>query len=167
MSASAPFTIRAARLSDAGGWCEITNMPLCRHGTLRPPFQRVEMVEKWLAGLGANTMAIVAERDSRLVGTASLEQYAGRRGHAASIGMGVRDDCHGQGIGSGLLAALLDAADDWLNLRRLELTVYTDNEAAIGLYRKFGFEEEGILRDYAFRAGRFADVFTMARIRGA
>lgn len=158
--------IRAARLSDAVGWCVIANMPLYRHGTLRPPFQRVEMVEKWLAGLGSDTTAIVAERDGVLVGTGSLQQYAGRRAHAATIGMGVRDDCHGQGIGSKLLEALLDTADNWLNIRRTELSVYTDNDAAIGLYKKFGLEVEGVLREYAYRDGRFSDVLTMARLRG-
>lgn len=158
-------TIRAVRLSDAAGWNAIANMPLYRHGTLRPPFQRVEMVEKWFAGLGPDTTAIVAELSGELVGTGSLQQYAGRRAHAASIGMGVRDDCHGRGIGSKLLAALVDTADNWLNLHRVELTVFADNAAAIALYRKFGFEQEGLLRDYAFRDGHFADVLTMARLR--
>lgn len=157
--------ITRVRLSDAAAWCAIANMPLYRHGTLRPPFQRVEVVEKWLAGLGPSTTAIVAERGGDLVGTASLEQYAGRRAHSAGIGMGIRDDCHGEGIGSMLLGALLDTADNWLNIRRVELTVFADNAAAIALYRKFGFEQEGVLRDYAFRDGQFADVLTMARLR--
>ena len=38
------------------------------------------------------------------------------------------------------------------------------NAAAIALYTKFGFEQEGVLRDYAFRDGQFADVLTMARL---
>ena len=37
---------------------------------------------------------------------------------------------------------------------RIELTVYTDNAAAIALYRKFGFEIEGTHRAYALRDGR-------------
>ena len=161
------IVIRAVRLSDAAGWCALTNMPRYRHGTLRPPFQRVEMVEKWLQGLGSSTTAIVAERGGDLIGSGTLVRHDGRRAHSAGIGMGVRDDCQGQGIGSRLLEALLDTADNWLNIRRVELTVYTDNAAAIGLYKKFGFEKEGVLRDYAFRDGRFADVLTMARINKA
>jgi putative acetyltransferase len=159
------IVIRAVRMSDAAGWCALSNMPRYRHSTLRPPFQRVESVERWLQGLTPSTTAIVAERGGDLVGSATLIQHDGRRAHSASIGMGVRDDCHGQGIGSKLLEALLDTADNWLNIRRIELTVYTDNAAAIRLYRKFGFEEEGVLRDYAYRNGRFADVLTMARLR--
>lgn len=48
---------------------------------------------------------------------------------------------------------------------RLELTVFTDNERAIALYRKFGFEAEGTHRAYALRDGRYADVLAMARLR--
>jgi len=52
-------------------------------------------------------------------------------------------------------------------LRRVELTVYTDNAPAIALYRKFGFEVEGQLREYAIRDGIYADVLSMARLRGS
>jgi RimJ/RimL family protein N-acetyltransferase len=52
----------------------------------------------------------------------------------------------GRGCGKRLLAAALDQADRWLNLRRLELNVWADNAAAIALYEQFGFEREGLYR---------------------
>jgi putative acetyltransferase len=79
--------------------------------------------------------------------------------------MGVAVAWQGKGVGSMLLAAALEVADNWMNLRRVELTVYADNEAAIGLYRKFGFETEGLMRDYAVRDGRWVDTLAMARLR--
>ena len=90
-----------------------------------------------------------------------------RRRHVGYIGMAVRDDWHGRGVGSALMAAIVDVADNWLGYRRLELTVYTDNAVAFALYRKFGFETEGTLREYAFRDGRYVDAYTMARLRTA
>jgi L-phenylalanine/L-methionine N-acetyltransferase len=45
------------------------------------------------------------------------------------------------------------------------LEVYTDNEPAVRLYKKFGFSVEGTLRRYAFRDGRFVDAYMMARLR--
>ena len=44
------------------------------------------------------------------------------------------------------------------------MTVYTDNAVALALYRKFGFEIEGTLQNFAFRGGRFIDAYTMARL---
>ena len=90
-----------------------------------------------------------------------------RRSHCGSVGIAVAKGWHGQGIGSRLLGALLDVADNWMNLRRVELMVYTDNEPAIALYRKHGFEVEGELRDYAVRDGRHVNAYAMARLRDA
>jgi putative acetyltransferase len=111
----------------------------------------------------------VAEVDGVVVGNLGLHaaSTSPRRKHAASIGMSVHDDWHHRGVGSALMRAALDIADNWHNYVRLELTVYTDNAAALALYRKFGFAIEGTLVDYAFRDGRYVDAYTMARLRGA
>jgi len=78
--------------------------------------------------------------------------------------MSVAVEAQGQGVGSALMVALLDWADNWARLLRLELTVFTDNPAAIALYKKFGFQIEGTHRAYALRNGAFADVLAMARL---
>jgi putative acetyltransferase len=87
-----------------------------------------------------------------------------RMRHVGSIGMAVRDDWQGRGVGTALMEAALDLADNWLNLTRIELRVYTDNAAAIALYEKFGFEVEGTHRRLAFRNGEYVDGYSMARI---
>ncbi len=63
------------------------------------------------------------------------------------------------------MQALVDTADNWLDIKRLELTVYTDNAAALALYKKFGFETEGQLKAFGFRDGTYVDAYTMARVR--
>jgi putative acetyltransferase len=50
---------------------------------------------------------------------------------------------------------VLELADKWLKLTHLEIEVYTDNQAAIALYKKFVFEIEGMLRKFAFRDGEY------------
>ncbi|MGB3634406.1 MAG: GNAT family N-acetyltransferase [Rubrobacteraceae bacterium] len=52
----------------------------------------------------------------------------------------MRDDWQGKGVGSALLEAALDLADNWLGVTRVRLQVYTDNKAGITLYERFGFE---------------------------
>jgi putative acetyltransferase len=110
---------------------------------------------------------LVAELDGRIVGTIGLVLSHGRRAHTGAIGMSVDEAYQGRGIGTALMAAIIDLADNWYNLLRLELQVYTDNEVAIRLYHRFGFVIEGTLRSYAFRAGAFADAYYMARLRNS
>jgi putative acetyltransferase len=102
-----------------------------------------------------------------MVGQLGLHTYPTRprRRHAAHIGMAVRDDWQGKGVGSALIEAALDLADNWLNLTRLELTVFADNAPAVRLYEKFGFIPEGTLVQYALRDGQYPDCIIMARIR--
>ncbi len=157
--------IRAACPSDAEGIAAIANLPGFRAGTLRLPFQSVEETRQWLEKSPPNSTGLVAVLDGQIVGNAGLNRLAGRRIHSGSIGMGVHDDYTGCGIGSALLGALVDIADNWLAIKRLELTVYIDNAPAIGLYEKFGFETEGRLRAFGFRNGEYVDAFTMARLR--
>ena len=90
-----------------------------------------------------------------------------RRRHVAELGMGVAEDYQGQGIGSALLRSALELADQWLNIRRMELTVYSSNEAAIALYERFGFEVEAELADFAFQYGNYVSALCMARINTA
>lgn len=156
--------IRTTRVDDADAVTALVNLPGYRFGTLRLPFQSVEGTRRWLEQQGEDGLSLVAVLDEAIVGNLGLFRDKGRRQHAAHFGMGVHDQHVGTGIGTALLAALIDTADNWLAIRRLELTVYTDNASAIHLYEKFGFVREGILRDYAFRDGRYVDALTMARL---
>jgi putative acetyltransferase len=161
------FTLRAANPDDAAAITGMQALPGFRHGTLRLPFPRVEDTKRWLAGLGAADHVLVAVIGAQLVGIAGLRRLDGRRDHAGDIGMGVHDDFTGQRIGTGLLAALVEMADDWLGLSRLDLTVYTDNLAAQALYRRAGFVLEGTHRGYALRRGELVDADFLARLRPA
>ena len=65
------------------------------------------------------------------------------------------------------MQAAIELADNWLNLTRLELEVYTDNAPALRLYEKLGFSIEGTMADFAFRDGEYVDTYVMARLRPA
>lgn len=83
--------------------------------------------------------------------------------HAGVLGMGVASEHRGRGIGRALLAETLAAARTW-GMSRVELVVRADNAAAIALYRKSGFEQEGLLRQYIKVDGIFHDALLMARL---
>lgn len=138
-------------------------------GLLQLPYateaQWRKRIEEMPVGPTSAELFIVAERGGEVVGNAGVHppQHVRRR-HAAGMGMAVARHAQGQGVGSALMAAIVDWADRWAQLLRLELTVFTDNAPAIALYRKFGFEIEGTHRAYAMRDGSFADVHAMARL---
>ncbi|MHC8306004.1 GNAT family N-acetyltransferase [Pseudomonas sp. PB3P13] len=148
------------------GVAALYNEPAVARQVLQMPFQSTEVWRKRLAADDERALKLVALHQGTVIGHMGLEQFSRvRRSHAGSFGMGVLAAWQGKGVGSRLLAAALDVADNWMNLQRVELSVYADNEAAIGLYRKFGFETEGLFRDYAVRDGRLVDTLSMARLR--
>lgn len=162
---SGDWIIRGTRISDAEALADLTNLPGFRAGTLRLPHQTPDQLRKRLDQPSGHGVNLVAVLDGRIVGHADLSRFSGRRAHAATLGMGVHDDYRNRGIGGQLLAELVDAADNWLGLTRLELVVYAHNAAAISLYRRHGFEQEGTHPSYAMVAGKLVDAVSMARLR--
>lgn len=67
-----------------------------------------------------------------------------------------------KGFGEAAWRLLMKYAIEDLGLRRLYLFVLADNEQAINIYRKCGFVEEGMLRQHAYKKGKWKDVFVMA-----
>ncbi len=114
---------------------------------------------------GKNDLLLVAERDGTVVGSSGMHPAPQmRRRHVWMLGISVAPEAQGQGIGSALMKAMCDYADNWATALRLELTVFTDNLHAQALYRKFGFVIEGTHRAYAMRDGQFVDTYAMARL---
>jgi putative acetyltransferase len=135
-------------------------------GTLQLPLPSAEMWRKRLSELPEGLFSLVACVDGEVIGEITLHTSPTRwrMRHVASIGMVVRDDWQGKGVGTVLMEAALDLAENWLNITRVELHVYVDNAPAIALYEKFGFEVEGTHRRFAFRNGEYVDGYSMARL---
>ena len=161
------ITIRRAEPDDYELFCEVFADESAYSGTLQAPFPSKE---RWRKVLSENTDAdyvLLAFVDGVIAGNAGLHPWgkSPRRAHVRMLGMAVHSKYQGKGVGTALMQALIDLADKWLPVTRIELTVFTDNERAIALYRKFGFVMEGTHKAYALRDGKFADVYAMARLK--
>jgi putative acetyltransferase len=163
------ITIRKATPKDAASYARIMGEAEVYANLLQMPYADEET---WRARLndscapGKLDLGLVAELDGEVVGTAGLHPVgpAQRRRHAMMLGISVAGSAQGKGVGRALMQALVDYADNWAGVLRIELTVYPDNARAIALYEKFGFEHEGRHRAYAMRDGRYVDTLTMARL---
>ncbi|MCG9756790.1 GNAT family N-acetyltransferase [Shewanella insulae] len=158
------ISIRHSKEGDIEGIFALYGQRSCYAGTLQRPYPSLAFWQKRLKDLPENCYSLVAVREGKIVGQLGMEVYSNaRRKHVANFGMAVCELARGQGIGSALLAAMIDLATNWLAVRRIELEVYTDNQAAIALYKSHGFEIEGEAKDYAFRDGGYVNAFLMAR----
>jgi L-phenylalanine/L-methionine N-acetyltransferase len=161
------ITVRSAEPDDYEALHKIFSGRRAIEGTLQLPLPSGEEWRRRLAEPSEATHQLVACIGGEVVGELTLWTYptGWRRRHVGRIGMAVRDDWQGKGVGTALMEAVLDLADNWLDLTRIELDVFTDNQAGIALYEKFGFAKEGTHRRYAFRNGEYVDAYSMARIR--
>lgn len=122
-----------------------------------PPVDVDALAARFAATLDGSLVAVA---DGRLIGMVSVE--ASRHGFG-EIGMLVEAASRGRGVGGALLAGAAEWARDQ-GLHKLCLEVFPHNVAAISLYRKCGFTEEGRrVRQYRRASGEYWDSIIMGR----
>lgn len=150
---------REAEPSDAGKFLEYCkrvggetdNLTFGAEGLPFTISQQADYIRKFYGN--PNSVMIVAYDEGELVGTGAVSVVSGkpRFSHRSEIAISVRKDYWGKGVGTGIMNVLMDFAKK-SKAEVLELQVRSDNEAAIGLYKKFGFEKIGSHEKY-FKIG--------------
>ena len=153
----AAFEIRPARPEDARQLVELFVAVACeRDGIATEPPIDTEARQRQFAAAADET--IVAVSGGEVVGSLHVEPS---RFGTAELGMAVARPWRGRGVGSALLAAAIDHGRS-RGLHKLSLEVFPHNQAAIGLYRKFGFVEEGRhVKQYRRASGELWDSVDM------
>jgi putative acetyltransferase len=131
--------------------------------TKAPPLEQSVAFYKALAAAGmAHYLVLEGER---VVGWVDVARTFGQsRAHVGILGMALIGEARHKGLGSVLLAAAI--AHSWKQgLSRLELTVRADNLNAQALYKRFGFQQEGVLRNGCLVDGQYFDMHFMALLR--
>ncbi len=157
--------VRPVRVEDAEAIWSITRQEGVIETILALPSDRVEQRAKAFANLSEDAHYFVAEVMGHVVGMAGLSVGRGRLRHSGHVFLFVDRAHQGQGIGTRLLETLLDLADRWLLLRRVELTVFVENERGRKLYERLGFVVEGRRKMSVISQGELKDEFLMARYR--
>jgi putative acetyltransferase len=158
--------VRGGSADDWEAYHTIWSQPSVYWGTMQIPYPSADWNrERVQHRPPPRFWPLVAEVDGQVVGNLGLIRGEHNRSHVGHVGMMVHTDYQGMGVGSALMEAVIDLAENWLGLTRLQLEVYPGNARAIGLYKKYGFEREGVYRAYAYRDGQYVDTVVMGRLR--
>jgi RimJ/RimL family protein N-acetyltransferase len=104
------------------------------------------------------TIVAVAGAANEIVGSIHIDASVHGFG---DIGMVVARDWRGRGVGSALMGAAIDWGREH-GLHKISLSVFPHNAAAIALYRKFGFVEEGrLVKQFRRQSGELWDTVKM------
>ncbi|CAM5194844.1 RimJ/RimL family protein N-acetyltransferase OS=Ureibacillus acetophenoni OX=614649 GN=SAMN05877842_12137 PE=4 SV=1 [Ureibacillus acetophenoni] len=126
------------------------------------PEQQVKVMER--IEKQSNATILVAEDDGKLIGYMMLIGGTAKKNqHNAYIVIGILESYRGKGVGT----ALFEYAEKWAienNISRLELTTITENAAGVALYKKRGFEIEGVKRNSLKINGEFVDEYYMSKL---
>lgn len=158
--------IRPVTIRDAEAIAEIRRQDGVREGVLGLSSERVSVTENFLRSFGEKDRGFVAVENGEIVGFAvMIANKEECRAHSAALAVMVDRDFQQRGIGGRLLSRITECADCELAFHRLELLVLTDNEQAIKLYKRYGFEVEAKKHHAAVVRGRFVDEYLMGRLR--
>jgi len=124
----------------------------------------IEVIQRWIDNI-KNLIALVAEWNNKIVGYTAIYKFP----HPRRKGVGnqliyLHQDFHNVKLGTAMMEKLLQLAKKE-GMHKIELQVVADNEVAIHLYEKFGFEIEGVSKDsFLGSDGKYHDMTHMGLI---
>ena len=159
------FTIHPATLAD---WPEIRE--IYREGILsnNATFNTVEHIptkgEEWFAGKLDDFVFKAVDADGTMLGWGCISPTSKREVYRGVVedSVYVTKDAAGQGVGSALLAHLVQRADE-AGLWTIIASIFPENEASIYIHKKYGFRIVGIRKKIAKQHGIWRDVVWMER----
>lgn len=126
-----------------------------------PPLEKVASFQRNL--ISKNGPVYYALSGDKVVGWCDVfPEENPRQRHRGGLGMGILPEFRSKGIGSQLLHKVIAHAKTF-GLEKVELNVYTSNVSAIALYKKFGFEQEGLIKKYRKLDGQYFDCLAMGK----
>lgn len=165
-----PYTIRETQPDDAAAVVAYIkaiagepgiNIPLTPEEFAYTPETEREFIEATLAS-PYRLMLVAVDDTGAIIGELSLNGSPRKAlRHGVELGMTVRQDWRGQGVGSALMHRAITWAQTGGVIKRIQLHVYARNAPAIALYRKFGFVEEGRRRAAIYQDGVYLDDLIM------
>jgi phosphinothricin acetyltransferase len=163
---SSPSPVRTAKLPDLPAIVRIYNQSVPdRNATCDLFPTTLEARIPWFHGHNSRYPLWVGVEGDRVVGWACISSYNEKPGYALTIenSVYIDRDRRGHGWGGRLLEHTLKEAKR-LGYHAVIARVFAHNPVSLGLHRKFGFEEQGVLKEVALLDGNFLDVAYLVRL---
>jgi L-amino acid N-acyltransferase len=162
-----PPLVRAARDTDLPEILDIFNDIIATTTAVysHAPVSLAERTAWFTARTDAGYPVLVAEVEQRVAGFASFAEFRGWPGYRYSVehSVHVRSDLRGQGIGSGLVSALILLAHQ-IGKHVMIGGIDADNEGSIRMHGRLGFERTAYLREVGRKFGRWLNLVLMQKM---
>jgi len=106
---------------------------------------------------------LVAEVDGKVVAVSEISKRSGYEKHVGVIGIAIRSEFRDLGIGTEMMNALVEQAQE-MGLKVLTLTAFATNKSAIHVYEKVGFLQTGRIPKKHFKDGKYIDEIIMTKL---
>lgn len=119
----------------------------------------------WLEAHDRQHPVLVAILDGRVAGWASVSKFADRPAYAITgeLSVYVNQQFRGQGIGRGLMEAVIEAARQ-VGLHTIISRITGGNDVSIHLHESLGFGAVGTMREVGSKFGRLLDLVVMQKM---
>jgi len=167
------YVIRTGKIEDAEATLNIQKSIVCEgEYIIAYPDEFTKTLSQqreWLKSIldNENETIIVAEKDEEVVGFIVFESTRNRKrlSHTGSIGLLIRNNYRGIGIGKMLIQVLLEWAEKNPLIEKVSLAVFSTNHRAISLYKSMGFIEEGRkINEFKFAENEYVDDILMYKL---
>lgn len=106
---------------------------------------------------------LVAKEKNKVIGSSEVKLRKGRENHIGELGISIRKEYRGKGLGTKLMAEILKEARKELKPKIIRLSVFSENTIAQNLYKKFGFKKVARVPKQLEYKGKLTDEIIMIK----
>lgn len=120
------------------------------------PISKYEQ-EKWFEKQvgDKDNLKFIAEVDGEPIGLATITNIDWKNRKACHGVKLYSDDVKGKGYGTDIVKTIMKYAFEELQINKLYSTILEYNEASLRLYKKCGWEQEGVLKESVYKNNRY------------
>ena len=160
------IVIRSPKISDLDSSLEMINSLVEEKAMLTVQKNSTyKEEEKYLKGIIKEKEAIhlFLIVDGKVAGSAKVSKLGNGRNHVGELGISLRREYRGIGLGKKLSKAVMEKAIKKFKLKIIILNVFKKNEPAYYLYKKLGFKDVGVIKGEVKYYNKYEDVVTMVK----